>query len=195
MRAKSQSAREMIRLFVAIELPEDVREALEPLQGGLPGARWTPSENLHLTLRFIGEVQEPAAEEIAEALWRIRAEGFRLALKGIGKFGGESRRSPARLLYAGVAHERGLSDLAMRVEQALTGIGLPSETRKFHAHITLGRLRDTPPHRLADFIIEHNLFASREFDARAFALFSSLQGKEASVYVPLQHFALTPPAA
>jgi 2'-5' RNA ligase len=182
----------MIRLFVAIELPEDVREALGPLQAGLPGARWTPSENLHLTLRFIGEVQEPAAEEIAEALWRIRAEGFRLALKGIGKFGGESRRAPARLIYAGVEHGRGLTDLAARIEQAITQEGFPPETRKFHAHVTLGRLKGTPPHRLADFIIEHNLFASREFDVREFALFSSLQGKEASVYEPLQHFALTP---
>jgi 2'-5' RNA ligase len=184
----------VIRLFVAIEPPGDVRAALTHLEGGLPGARWTPEENLHLTLRFIGEVQEPAVEEIAEALWRIRAPGFRLRLKGVGKFGGERRRAPARLLYAGVEHGAALTDLARRIEQALTDIGLPAETRKFRAHVTLARLRDTPTPRIAQFIQDHNLFASREFEVREFALFSSRQGNEASVYEALQHFPLTPPA-
>lgn len=183
----------MIRLFVAIELPEDVRQSLSHLQAGLPGAHWTPEENMHLTLRFIGEVQEPAVDEIAEALWRIRAEGFRLTLKGVGKFGGESRRSPARLLFAGVEHDSALTDLAARIEQAIVEAGFAPETRKFRPHVTIGRLKDTPPSRLADFIVAHNLFASRTFDVAEFALFSSRPGKEASVYEALQHFALAIP--
>lgn len=184
----------MIRLFVAIELPGQIREALTHVQAGLPGARWTPEENLHITLRFIGEVQEPAVEEIGEALWQIHTQGFRLALKGVGKFGGESRRSPARIVYAGIEHGRELTDLAMRIERAVTDAGFPPETRKFHPHVTLGRLRDTPPHRLGDFIAEHNLFASAPFEVREFTLFASHQGNEASIYEPLQSFALTAPA-
>ena len=184
----------MIRLFVAIELPDDVREALTHLQAGLPGAHWIPDENLHLTLRFIGEVQEPAVDELGEALWRIRAPGFRLALKGVGKFGGMSRRSPARLVYAGVEAGRELTDLAMRIEHAITDAGFAPETRKFHPHVTLARLRDTPPHRLGDFLAEHNLFQAPPFEVREFALFSSRQGKEASVYEALQQFALAPAA-
>jgi len=183
----------MIRLFVAIELPEDVRESLSHLQAGLPGARWTPPENMHLTLRFIGEVQEPAVDEIGEALWRIRAEGFSLALKGLGKFGGESKRSPARTLFVGVEPNRALSDLASRIEQSIVDAGFPPETRKFHAHITLARLKDTPPHRLGDYIAEHSLYSARPFDVREFALVSSLQGKEASVYDALQFFPPPPP--
>ncbi|MFO1187932.1 MAG: RNA 2',3'-cyclic phosphodiesterase [Alphaproteobacteria bacterium] len=162
------------------------------LEGGLPGARWTPLENLHLTLRFIGEVQEPAAEEIAEALWRIRAPAFRLSLKGVGKFGGESKRSPSRLVYAGVEHGAALTDLVRLIEQALTSIGLPCEVRKFHAHVTLARLKDTPAPRIAQFIQDHNLYASREFEVGEFALFSSRPGNEASHYEALQHFALLP---
>lgn len=184
----------MIRLFTAIELPADVREELTHLEGGLPGARWTPAENLHLTLRFIGEVQEPAAEEIAEALWRIRAPGFCLALKGVGKFGGESRRSPSRLVYAGVEHPSALTDLVRLIEQALTDIGLPPETRKFHAHVTLARLKDTPLPRIAQFIQDHSLYASREFEVSEFVLFSSRPGNEASHYEALQSFALLPMA-
>jgi len=184
----------VIRLFTAIELPEDVRADLARLEGGLPGARWLPEENLHLTLRFLGEVQEPAVEEIAEALWRIRAPGFPLRLKGVGKFGGESKRSPSRLVYAGVEHGAALTDLARRIEQALVGIGFPAETRKFHAHVTLARLKDTPAPRIAQFIQDNSLYASREFEVCAFALFSSRQGNAASVYEALQDFALLPKA-
>jgi 2'-5' RNA ligase len=180
----------MIRLFVAIPIPEDITESLEHLQAGLPGAHWTPAENMDLTLRFIGEVQEPAVAEIVENLWRIRAQAFPVALKGIGKFGGTSRRSPARLVYVGVEHGSALTQLASRVEQAVTDAGLPAETRKFRPHVTLGRLRGTPPHRLGDFIIEHNLYASGPFTVSRFALYSSRPGKDASVYEPLAEFSL-----
>ena len=183
----------MIRLFVAIEIPEEVRDALLDMQAGLPGATWSPFDNLHLTLRFIGEVPEPMVEEIAEALWQIHTEGFSLKLKGVGRFGGEGARSPARLVYVGVEHDGGLPRLANKVEQALQGLGLEPERRKFHPHVTLARLKDTPMTRLGDFLAEHSMFSTRGFDVREFALFSSKQGRDHSVYEALGRFALAPP--
>ena len=182
----------MIRLFVAIPIPLDVRDALSRLQSGLPGARWTPRENFHLTLRFIGEVQEPVLEDIVEALWQIRAGAFQLSLTGIGAFGGERPRSPARLLYCGVGAGLGLPALAARVEDALSRLSVPPPPRKFRPHITLARLKNTPRERLAQYVQDYNLFSTRAFEADAFFLYESRPGNVASVYTPLEEFPLLP---
>jgi 2'-5' RNA ligase len=184
----------MIRLFVAIEIPEDVREELTHLQAGLPGATWSPEENMHLTLRFIGEVREPMVEEISEALWRIQAEGFALKLSGVDRFGGEGPRSPARLVFAGVEPVPALMRLQSKIEFALQDLGLEAEQRKFRPHITLARLKDTPMTRLGDFLAEHSLYRSRSFAVSEFALFSSMLGRDHSVYDAIDRFALPPPA-
>ena len=182
----------MIRLFTAIEIPDEVRDTLLDLQSGLPGATWSPYENLHLTLRFIGEVPEPMTDEIEEALWSIRAPGFLLRLKGVGKFGGEGQRAPARLVYAGVEHDDGLTRLQAKIERALQGIGLEPERRKYHPHVTLARLKDTPIGRLGEYLAEHAMFSTLRFEVAEFALFSSTLGREHSVYDALSSFALTP---
>ncbi len=182
----------MIRLFAAIEIPEDVRDLLLDLQSGLPGATWSPFDNLHLTLRFIGEVPEPMVEEIEEALWHIQAEGFSLQLKGVGKFGGEGARSPARLVFAEVEHDERLPRLQAKIEQALQGLELEPVRRKFHPHVTLARLRDTPIGRLGNYLAEHAMFSSPNFEVKEFSLFSSTLGREHSVYDVLSSFALTP---
>lgn len=183
----------MIRLFTALEIPEDVRDEILSLQIGLPGATWSPFDNLHLTLRFIGEVPEPMVDEIDEALWGIHTEGFSLRLKGVGKFGGESARSPARSLHLEVEHGEALARLAAKIEQALQGAGLEAERRKFRPHVTIGRLKDTPKFRLGDYLAEHAMFSSRAFDVREFQLYSSTQGAGHSVYEVLQRYALTAP--
>lgn len=184
----------MIRLFTAIEIPEEVRDLLLDLQSGLPGATWSPWDNLHLTLRFIGEVPEPMVEEIEEALWRIQAEGFSLALKGVGRFGGEGPRAPARLVFAEIEHDAGLTRLQAKIEHALQELGLAPERRKYHPHITLARLRDTPIGRLGNYLSEHAMFSSPSFEVKEFSLFSSTLGRDHSVYDALSSFALAPRA-
>lgn len=184
----------MIRLFTAIEIPDDIREEILGLQIGLPGATWTPFDNLHLTLRFIGEAPEPMVDEIGEALWQIRAEGFPLRLKSIGKFGGESPRSPARSLHLSVEHGEALTRLAAKIEQALQGVGLDAERRKFRPHVTIARLRETPNWRLGDFLAHHAMFSSRIFDVRMFQLYSSTLGRDHSVYDEIDRFALYEPS-
>jgi 2'-5' RNA ligase len=129
----------MIRLFVAIPLPEPVKTQLALLQSGLQGARWIAPGNIHLTLRFIGEVSNDIAADIDLALADVSAPGFALQLDGIGNFG---RGKRPHALWVGVAPSTPLTHLQAKVESALVRAGLDAETRKFSPHITIARLRD-----------------------------------------------------
>jgi len=168
----------MIRLFVALELPDTVRDRLVALQGGVPGARWSSDDQMHLTLRFIGEVDENVAHDIDDALSGIRAPAFELELSGVGEFGG---RNP-RALWAGVKANGALLHLQKKVETALQRIGLEPETRKFSPHVTLARLRSSPRDKVMAFLSHHGLFASGPIKIDRFVLFSSHQGSGGSVY-------------
>ena len=168
----------MIRLFVAIELPETVRDRLVGLQGGVPGARWLTDDQLHLTLRFIGEVTEDVGHDIDDALLTIRAPAFELELSGVGEFGGNNSRA----LWAGVRANGALVHLQKKVETALQRIGLEPETRKFSPHVTLARLKAAPREKVMQFLSHYGLFASGPFKVERFVLFSSHQGSGGSIY-------------
>ena len=128
----------MIRLFVALSLPEEVRLRLEGLRGGLPGARWQSAEQMHLTLRFIGEVDGGAFAEIRDALAQIRAEVFTLALEGVGHF---PPRGRVRILWAGVVPNPALTHLHERTEAAVTGPRLRARRPQLRAPRHAGALR------------------------------------------------------
>ena len=168
----------MIRLFTAVEIPDTVRLRLSLLQGGIPGARWIPRESLHLTLRFIGEVDHAVARDIDDVLAEIRAPAFPLALKGVGEFG----RKEGRALWAGVANGDALQYLAAKIESALQRMGLPAETRKYSPHVTLARLKDVPMSEIQTFLTTHALFQSEPFEIAQFTLFSSLHSSKGSRY-------------
>jgi 2'-5' RNA ligase len=176
----------MIRLFTAIELPENVKTRMTFLQGGVPGARWQATEKLHLTLRFIGEVDEATASDIDDMLSGLRATAFDLTLKGAGEFGG---REP-HALWIGVAANEALMRLAAKIESALQRMGLPAETRKYAPHVTLARLRDAPVEKVRAFLIAHSLFDSGPFRVRSFALFSSHKSSNGSLYRVERTYAL-----
>lgn len=177
----------MIRLFVALELPEDVRQRLAGLCGGVPGARWTDIENFHLTLRFIGEVENGTAEDIDAALQEVHAPAFDLVLDGVGQFG---QGRGARILWAGVERNDSLTRLAHKVESALVRIGLPPEERKYSPHVTLARLKGAPVDRLGRFAEEYGLFRSGPIPIRHFTLFQSRPGNGGPVYIPLSRYPL-----
>ena len=176
----------MIRLFTAIEIPEAVRTRFSFLQGGVPGARWSPVENLHLTLRFIGEVDERVAGDIDDMLNALEAPAFALTLKGAGEFGG---RDP-HALWIGVAPNEALMRLAAKIESALQRMGLAAETRKYAPHVTLARLRDAPIAKVRAFLAAHAFFDSGPFPVRAFALFSSYPSSNGSLYRQERTYAL-----
>lgn len=176
-----------MRLFVALDLPWEVKDDLALLEEGLPGARWVDAENYHITLRFIGEVPGYRAEELDLALAALRGKGFELTLAGVGTFAKAGRDVS---LWVGVERNAALDLLQTKVETALQRAGLEPERRRFVPHVTLARLDATPVDKLAGFVQRHNLFRAGPFQIGHFTLFSSLLGKEGSVYTPEVEYAL-----
>jgi len=177
-----------MRLFVALDLPWELRQRLAMLSGaGIPGARWVPPENYHLTLRFIGETPAYRAEEIDQALAALKARCFALTLAGIGTFN-KGGRSVA--LWVGAERNPALDHLQNKVETALQRIGLEPERRRFSPHVTLARLDNPPEAKLAAFVQANNLFRSEPVAVAHFTLFSSLLGKDEAVYTPEVEYAL-----
>ena len=127
----------MHRLFVALRPPPAIRALLAATQGGVPHARWQDDDQLHLTVRYIGEVERPVAEEVALALGQIHAPAPTVALAGVGAFDKQGR---VDTLWAGVAPHDALAALHRKVDQALVRIGLDPERRAYLPHITLARL-------------------------------------------------------
>lgn len=182
----------MIRLFVALRLPDAARRRLEGLRGGVPGARWQTAEQMHLTLRFIGEVDGAAFGEIRDALARIEAAAFSLEFRGVGHF---PPRGPARALWAGVTADPALTRLRERVEAAVTGLGFAPERRNFVPHVTLARFgARVPARRLQGVMADHALFAAGPFPVRSFALFSSRIGAHGAHYTIEARYPLAPAA-
>ncbi|MBE1236453.1 RNA 2',3'-cyclic phosphodiesterase [Phaeovibrio sulfidiphilus] len=161
----------MIRLFTAIALPEAVRDHLEDLSAVLPGATWMDGDALHLTLRFIGEVDEDVADGIHAALSRVRAAPFEVSVRDLGVFGKDHR---ARILWAGVELSGALRGLKASIDTALRSQGLELEKRRYTPHITLARLKNPDEIRLRDFVESRNLAASVRFRAESFSLYSSV---------------------
>ncbi len=171
-----------MRLFVAIDLPGSLRERISALAGaGIPGARWVPPENYHVTLRFIGETPGYLAEEIDHALLAIRARGFTLSLAGLGTF---ARGGKATALWVGVERNPELEHLRGKIETALRRCGLEPERRRFQPHVTLARLDNVMEEKLARFVAAHNLFRADPIEVEHFTLFSSLLGKDQAIYTP-----------
>ena len=160
-----------IRLFAALALPDDIVDRLLPLMKGVPGAKWRPRENLHLTLRFFGEVPEPTADEIDAALADVAdaTPPFELKLKAAGAFGGADPHA----LFLGVGESAPLKKLAADCERAARRSGLKPESRKFTAHVTLAYLAGAPLDRVHAFESRLGLFESAAFVVGSLGLYSS----------------------
>ena len=178
----------MIRLFVAIALPAAVRAALARLQCGVAGARWVVPENLHLSLRFIGEVDGETAQDVVDALERVDGVPFELSLGGVGHFGDRRR---ARVLWAGVRKSEPLAALRARVERALARAGLAPEGRRFSPHVTLARLKGVPVRELGPYLAANEPFRTEAFPVTGLVLFSSHLGHTGAQYRAEAEFPLT----
>jgi len=177
-----------MRLFVALDMPWSVREQLAALSGsGIPGARWVPPENFHLTLRFIGDIPSHVARDVDDALLGLRAKGFSLTLTGMGTF---ARGGISSALWVGVEKTPSLDHLRAKIETALQRCGLEPERRKFQPHVTLARLDNPAEGKVAAFVQAHNLFRSGPIPVEHFTLFSSLLCKDHAVYTPEAEYEL-----
>jgi 2'-5' RNA ligase len=175
----------MHRLFVAIRPPKSVREQLLDLMEGVPDLRWQQDAQLHLTLRFIGEVERPTAEDLAVALGRVRFDRISIGLNGVGKF--EKHRHGA--LWAGVAPGEPLKRLNAKVERACQSAGVEPERRAYHPHITLARWKGRTPD-LGRFIEQNGGLRSDPWEVGEFILYESRLGRDGAHYEPVAEYAL-----
>ncbi len=169
----------MIRLFVAIDLPDEVRDAIADIGRDLPGARRVPRDQLHLTLRFIGEVRDDTFAAIRTALERVTGAPFLLALRGVGHF--PPGRHP-RVLWVGLEESAPLLKLQQEVELALIGANIPPEERKFSPHLTLARLKDTPPGPVLALEERFKAFGAGPFTVTEFHLYSSALTRSGAIH-------------
>jgi 2'-5' RNA ligase len=177
----------MFRLFVGLAIPPDIRQQLGAICSGLPGARWMEDETLHLTLRFIGEVDGAMADDVHDALTRLAAPMFTLAIAGLGCF---DQSGKVHTLFATVEKQQRLSHLRDKVESALVRAGLEPERRKFKPHITLARFRNDVPERFAAYLLTHSRFATDPFLVDRFTLFRSHLSSSGPHYETLAEYAL-----
>jgi len=176
-----------LRLFIALPIPAHIAGRLEALETDVPGASWRTAEQYHLTLRFIGEVDEAVARDIDTELGRIAAAPFEIALMGVGSFGG---RTPTAL-WAGVSDSAPLIRLAGACESAIRRAGLAAESRRYRPHVTIAYLHGTRDAEVAHFLADAAEFRTEPFEADHFCMYSSRPTRDGSRYVEEAVYPLT----
>jgi len=175
----------MHRLFVAIRPPEAVRDRLLDLMEGIGGARWQDEDQLHLTLRFIGEVDRHVASDVHAALGSIHHPPFEIAVSGLGLF---DRRGHPETLWAGIAPPEPVRTLHNKVDQAVARVGLAREHRAFHPHITIARLRGAGP--VDAFLQKSGGVTSPPFRVDRFGLYESRLTPNGAIYTEVERYPL-----
>jgi 2'-5' RNA ligase len=174
------------RLFIAIRPPAPVRDTLIDAMEGVEGARWQDEAALHLTLRFVGEVETPAANDLASQLSQIAWPAFELRVAGVGAF---ERKGLTHTIWAGVPHSEPMEGLRQKVERACESSGLGRETRRFTPHITLARLnRAAGP--IGHWLSAQGDLAAGPWRADSFALYESYLGREGAHYEAVEVYPL-----
>ena len=171
----------MVRLFFGLELPGEIRLRIDALGRGLDRARLVDPDDLHITLRFVGEVDEPAMEEIAAEAASIRFDPFPVTLAGAGHF---ERRGKVSALWIGVEPNPSLAALRDRVEAAMLRAGQPPEGGRFRPHVTVARLGRASPGEARGWLAANTLFRAVPFAVESFTLFSSVLGRSGPRYTP-----------
>ena len=179
----------MHRLFVALRPPPDIRRRLSEPMGGVPHARWQEDEQLHLTVRYIGEVDRPMAEDVALALGQVHAAAPYVAIQGVGAF---DKKGRVDALWAGVAPQDDLARLHKKVDQALVRVGLAPERRAYLPHVTLARLPRAggAGPAIDRWRADHARLASEPFVLEALILYESHLGRDRATYEPVARWPL-----
>lgn len=177
----------MPRLFTGVEIPSAVSRSLAMMRGGLPGARWIDPENYHLTLRFIGDIDDALAREIASMLDTVKRGSFDVRIDGLASFGGNRPRA----VVTTVAEAPELLELQSDHERLMQRVGLAPE-RKYKPHVTLARLRDSSSRQVADYLSAREPFRLEPFRASRFVLYSSRASVGGGPYVVEAAYPLAP---
>jgi len=176
-----------MRLFVAIELPVQLQSKLAAMRHEIPGARWVPAAQLHLTLAFLGEVAQERLDDLRAALAEVRQAPFELSFDRLDCF--PHQRNP-RVIWIGFEPQPALVRLAEQITTAVTSCGIPLEERSFNAHITLARLKEPVAHEVARFLATPPYDEPPQLVVREFVLFQSRLSSQGAQHTPLRRFAL-----
>lgn len=179
----------MIRLFIAIDIPENIRREIQGMGRSIANARPVPEDQLHLTLKFIGEIENSRLPDICLALNGITQRQFSLCLRGVGTF---PPRGTPRVLWAGVAPAANTVSLRNSIERTLSDIGIPRGKKKYTPHVTLARLRNSPVHQLQQFLAGNALFHSTDFTVENFLLYSSWLSSKGAIHTVEATYPLLP---
>ncbi|MES5100833.1 RNA 2',3'-cyclic phosphodiesterase [Agrobacterium sp. BA1120] len=177
----------MPRLFTALEIPRNAAMSLSLLRGGLPGARWIDVENYHITLRFIGDIDNRTADEVVNRLDRIDRPEFQVNLTGIGSFGSKKPHS----IWAGVSPSAEMTALQGEIERICQRLGLPPDPRKFTPHVTLARLRNSRLDDVVHYLSGRGDFRTSPFTVGRFVLMSSKESVGGGPYIIEEAFPLS----
>ncbi len=169
----------MKRLFVAINIPEDIRMLICGMGGSIPGSRVVPTEQLHLTLKFLGDVETGMIADIHDALTTISQPVFRICLKNTGYF---PPRGNPRVLWVGADPVHEVVKLRNSIEKALSDAGIARDTRKFSPHITIARLKNSPINRVTQFLAGNSFFETPPFTVDRFHLYSSILSSKGAAH-------------
>ena len=169
----------MPRLFTGLELPEAVVGQLALARGGIVGARWLEPDDYHITLRFIGDIDNYIANEIAHTLFNVRRRPFEVSLQGLSSFGGNKPRA----VVASIAPCRPLKELQAELERLMQRVGLDPEGRKYTPHVTLARVRGVAQTAVADYFAARGALLAEAFAADRFVLYSARDGSGGGPYV------------
>jgi 2'-5' RNA ligase len=176
-----------LRLFIAVDLPTPIHQEILGLGQSIPGSRPVPEEQLHLTLKFIGEVDGAMALDIGEALATIEHPAMQMALRGVGCF---PPRGEPRVLWVGLASKESVITLRNKVEKKLADIGIAREKKKFAPHFTIARLKAAPIQRVQQFLAGNNLLQSSTFTIDSFHLYKSQLTTKGAIHTQLQSYPL-----
>ncbi|MFH0783484.1 MAG: RNA 2',3'-cyclic phosphodiesterase [Pseudomonadota bacterium] len=180
----------MTRLFIAVPIPAVITAGIASLGRSIPGARPVPVEHMHLTLKFIGEVEGSRVLDIRGPLSEISRPQFTMSLRGVGTF---PPRGTPRVLWAGVAPADELIALRQAIEKKLAEIAIPREKQKFSPHLTLARLNNSPLRHLQQFLAGNAFLQSPEFTVASFTLYKSQLTSKGAIHTAIETYALKQP--
>ena len=186
---------EKLRTFLAFDLPAEVTRQIADIQRQLAGSglqlKWVRPENVHLTVKFLGDIPKTDVDQVSAAAAAVTREAapMNLRLKGLGVFPGMKR---PRVLWAGLTGDtRRLIDFHQRLDESLAGAGFPADKREFTAHLTIARLRQSiDPRRLAEAMEAAGQFPETDLPARQLTLYKSDLQPSGAVYTVLRQFSL-----
>lgn len=177
----------MIRLFIAIDIPEAFREEVQGMGRSIANTKPVALDQLHLTLKFIGEVEGSRLLDIEDVLKEISSSKFQLCLKGVGTF---PPRGMPRIVWVGVNPLKNITALRNTIERNLVKIDIARSKKKYIPHLTIARLKNSPLHHLQRFLAANALMESPDFWVESFSLYKSQLTPGGVIHTPIRSYAL-----